>query len=511
MNETNKRRTYELIAKYVGQQTGCTIEFQPDVCPQADTKGKRIILPSNLDEKYIYPGLAGLIHEAGHLRDTTYDYHQVIDDKIDFDILNAIEDVRVDLNNFQVLPNIKGFYEKFMDYLKANSVDHSKIPIEAQILINTMHYMTGFDYYDIGDVDKISSFIRQHKLIDRFWDCINRLEHGDLPDAKRIVKEIRAILYQAKQEPTPKPEEGKAGKGEGNPTDSPEPCDDSKSEKTGAPENAQNIKPTGKEEIDLQAVADMGGMSKEIFKNTDPNAKGHTISSAHLGEATRQRFSELLTQKEVKRIDDGQTVDTDNLTAYATGEIDALFKDDITQRFRKSKIIMVLDCSASMRTPMIDNKSRKEVLARAAKAITDQLREIHSIEGINVDYEVRAFGSDYYKLPKENWEKEYIRRNDNSTNMYTGFHEAQAELLADWTVDGNKMVILMTDGEVNIQQIERIKNDILTYNQDVRCMILGVGADPLRDFMENLCNHNILAEEMSDTTILDCISEMIGG
>jgi hypothetical protein len=506
MNETNKRRTYELIAKYVGQQTGCTIEFQPDVCPQADTKGKRIILPSNLDEKYIYPGLAGLIHEAGHLRDTTYDYHQVIDDKTDFDILNAIEDVRVDRNNFRVLPNVWGFYEKFMDYLKEHSVDHSKIPIEAQVLINTMHTMTGFSKYNIGDKYKIEKFIDKHKLISLFNDCIWRIDSGDLPRTKAIVKQIRAILYQAKQEEQ-QPKSTPTGAGEGKPTDSPEPCDDGKSGEAGE----QSIKPTGKEEVDLQVVAVIGGMSKDIFKNTDPNAKGHTISAAHLGEATRQRFSELLTQKEVKKIDDGQTVDTDNLTAYATGEIEALFKDDITQRFRKSKIIMCLDCSASMRTPMLDGQRRSDVLAKAAKAITDQLNEIHNIEGINVDYEVRAFGGDYYKLPKENWERDYTRMHDSSTNMYKGFHEVQAELLADWTVDGNKMVILMTDGEVCISQIEQIRNDILTYNQDVRCMVLGVGADPLRDFMENLCNHNILAEEMSDTTILDCISEMIGG
>ena len=83
--------------------------------------------------------------------------------------------------------------------------------------------------------------------------------------------------------------------------------------------------------------------------------------------------------------------------------------------------------------------------------------------------------------------------------------------MEDYTVDGNKMVILMTDGEVDTHQIEDIRNDIMKHNQDVRCMIIGVGADPMKDFMENLCDHNILCQELADVIILDCISEMIGG
>jgi hypothetical protein len=132
-----------------------------------------------------------------------------------------------------------------------------------------------------------------------------------------------------------------------------------------------------------------------------------------------------------------------------------------------------------------------------------------AIEGINVDYDIRAFGSSYYKLPKENWKKEYLKYSDGSTCLAHGFHEAQAELLADYTVDGNKMVILMTDGEVNVDQIRKIQNDILMYNQGVRCMVVGVGADPCRKFMEEVCEHNILCEDMADTTILDCINEMV--
>jgi hypothetical protein len=383
-----------------------------------------------------------------------------------------------------------------MDYLKDNSVPDSQIPIEAKVLINTMHYWTGFTEYNIGGPE-IQRFIHDNNITGLFLEAIGHLNHSRLDKVKEVIHKIRDLLYKARtelqQQPQPLQEHG-----EGQVQDNAE----------GQESNTCiNSPDTGK--LDLKEITRRGKESMDIFMKTDPNAKGHVISSASLSDQTRQRFSELLNVKEIRRIDDGRVVDTDNLTAFLTGEVEILFKDDIVKHTKKSKIIMVLDCSASMKEPMLDGKPRREVLAKAAKSITNLLDEVHAIEGINVDYDIRAFGSSYYKLPKENWGREYLKYHDSSTCLAHGFHEAQAELLVDYTVDGNKMVILMTDGEVNVDQIRKIQNDILMHNQDVRCMVVGVGADPCRKFMEEVCEHNILCEDMADTTILDCINEMV--
>ena len=503
MSEVQKRRTFEIIGKYFGKESGCTIEYRPDICPQCDPIKKHIILPSNLDEKYLYAGLAGLMHEAGHIRMTNFNPKEIAKDEDEFNILNAIEDVRVDRANFKILPNVKGFYKRFMEYLKIEGNPKNVSP-ESKVLIDTINECTGFSSYAIGGKET-EDFIIKHNMIGKFNEACNAIDTIDYEAVKRIVKEIKDLLFEAKKKkPKPVPKEGetngsgtKEGKGqeqEGKP-------------KPG-PEESQ-----GKQEkkLDLKGVAERGQKSREIFQHCDKKAQGHMISPAQLKEQTRQRFSELLNIKEVKRIDDGKKLDTDNLAAYLTGNIEELLREDIIKRKKKSKIIMVLDCSGSMRERTMSGESKFITLANAAKSIAQMLDEIHSIEGINVDYEVRAFGSDYYKLPKQNWEKDYTQRSDNSTNCARAFTKAQEELLTDYTIDGNKMIILMTDGQVEYSQVEQIHKDILRHNMDVRCMVIGVGADPLDKFMERICSHNILCEDLAETVIIDSIMDMLGG
>jgi hypothetical protein len=249
------------------------------------------------------------------------------------------------------------------------------------------------------------------------------------------------------------------------------------------------------------------GKHAALFE-TDPNAK-YALDEVSFEEQTVRAFSELLTIKSTRVTRNEVALDTDNLTAYFTGDIDELFKEIKTERLKKSKILMLLDSSGSMQATdgMCDNKLKTHVLVGVCKRIQRILDDIRELEGVNVDYEVRAFDTRYYKLSKENWENEYLRKNGGGTDCAMGFMMAQDEILADVSIDGHKMVILVTDGQIDHHQVDMIKDRIIRHNADVKCMILGVGVD--KHFEEKLGGRNIISSELADGEVLQAIEDML--
>ena len=151
------------------------------------------------------------------------------------------------------------------------------------------------------------------------------------------------------------------------------------------------------------------------------------------------------------------------------------------------------------------------VFAGCVKSITELLNEVHTLEGINVDYDIAAFDDEYYPLTKENWLKQYPYHN-GGTNILQAFTIAQNTLLKDQDVDGHRMVVLFTDGEVSPLQIDEIKKLILQHNSDVRCMIIGVGANATSRFVETVVGDlNILSSDMADVVLIKAISAMLEG
>ena len=84
----------------------------------------------------------------------------------------------------------------------------------------------------------------------------------------------------------------------------------------------------------------------------------------------------------------------------------------------------------------------------------------------------------------------------------------------DWDfviiITGNRMVILVTDGEVSSHEINELRNHILKHGAEVRCMVVGVGASLTGTFVETIAgDNNILAQDHSDAVIMDCIKTML--
>ncbi|KKL47633.1 hypothetical protein LCGC14_2333560, partial [marine sediment metagenome] len=228
-----------------------------------------------------------------------------------------------------------------------------------------------------------------------------------------------------------------------------------------------------------------------------------------LEEITRTNFIELLKVKDHRTVNLGKKLDSNRLVSYKTGDIDTLFTDEKIERPLRSKVLILLDCSGSMASPLLDNVQKSRGLADITERITKLLDELNDIHGIDIDYDVRSFDTSYYTHRKEDWKKEYLAMPGGGTSLSRNFDKAQDEMLKDYTVNGKKMIVVITDGDVGSGQVEHMRQSILGKNEDVRLMILGIGADPIGQFSKEISGHNILAMEMADTIVLDAIMEML--
>jgi len=502
------KRSFEILAKYIGKTHKVQVEFSKDVtCPQANPKEKHIRLPDTILADNAYAGLATIFHEAGHVR-YTKPADEIVDTELEFNILNAIEDVRIDRKNFDKLPNIHAMYKYLMDKVreKRKGIDMSKVPLGNKVLSNAITELEGFDEYSIKEKE-VRDFERKHNVKELVWQGVCALDSYDYKQVKKVISSIMQALgwHKLPQIPLPKGGQGTEGKGKG------------KKEGNG---QARQGKDKGEGEGNASGSPYNEGNSLmdpgDLFGNKQGKGHTYTVTNTTIGkiglqEQTRKRFKELLNIKETRIIEDGCNLDTDNLTAYLTGDMDELFNEEKIVHKKKSKLVIVMDSSGSMGTNLFCGKTRKKVVAGCVQEITSILDELANLEGINVDYTIAAFDDGYYPLKKDNWQTQYLSHN-GGTDLLNAFIHAQDSLLKEQDVDGNRMIVLMTDGEVSTYEIEEMKKRILRHNADVRCMIIGVGATLLGTFVNDIIgDFNIISSELADEILMGAISTMLGG
>lgn len=518
-------RTYEIISKYIGKDSGVRVVLEPNACPKCDIVNKVITLPSNIKEENIYAALAEAMHEAGHVRLTTPDVAAVATTQFEHSVLNAIEDIRVDLENFKILPNIKEFYREEMKMLNKNRKDPKDVSRPARILCDLIMYMEDFSDCMSQDQD-IWKTICDTKIYENASNLIYYLNTKNYTRAQDELKTICKILQENDNEPAePNKGQGKnndkqSGNAKGEEADSGN-DNKNKAEDVGKRDNKDEDKgevPTdakaGKLEEDLKKVYkdeekvfalgwEQGGTAGSEMSALGPLA---------LHEQTKVKLTELLDFVFLLLIyEEAGKLNTDNLASFSTGDIDDLFKEQIVRRSKKSKILLVLDASSSMDDKLVDGNKKNDMLVKTTRSIVDILREVQELEGINVDWELAKFCCDMRLLGKDTWETDYRTHNIvDGTNIQRSFNQAQEHILNDYTIDGNRLIILLTDGYVETEQIEAIHKDILKHNQDVRCLILGIGASP------QICkligdDRNISAQEIADVVIMEAITDMLEG
>ncbi len=467
-------RTFEIIAKYIGQRHGITVAFD-DGPARSDVKNKTIYLPNKMDESEVFTTLTVLIHEAAHIKYTTIIPEDLAKDMAFHEVLNAIEDARIDQKNFGILPNIHEFYNRYFkaNYDKYKDKDLSKVSLDRIVLCNGILQIEGFPQYRYKRRDALE-FDQKHDITEKMEDVIGYIERKNW---KEVTKRVNEIVDLLKMERKPIQKKGSSTKGGG-----------------------------ADEGIELLGFGKKGACSGQ---GTGTVTGFSELGELGLKELTKNKFKELLNIKEIRKIEDGDKIDTDNLTAYLTGDVEELLKEDIIEHRKRSKIMLVLDASGSMDGALLDSSSRKSTVGACCKELVNLLDEIQATEGLSVDWEVGVFTDDYYKCTKDNWENKYSRTS-GGTNLLNAFNTAQKELLEDHEIDGNKIIILFSDGDVSSSEIVEMKKSILKYNQDVRCLIIGVGSDLDGSFTgEIIGEHNIIAKDCADIILMETVMECL--
>jgi len=527
-------RTYEILGKWIGNEHNVTIKFEPNCVPHANIESDVITMPTDIHNDNIYAALSTLMHEAGHLNYTKNDVPKgLIKDNIQHNVFNAIEDIRVDRKNMNRLWNIGNFYKESIPYDLAlrEKVDMNKVPFHQKVLINCIYEMEGLPKGKIKD-SKIDDFIKNNNILQLIEDTIDDVEYHNSGTLIKKLENLINILGLGKVPRQPVNFNPTGAFGEGDGTGEGIKCEtcggtgflkgDKDAKGTGAgSQGTQGTEGGGKEgekcpicngNGTIRNIPGRFGKGDEGFGSGQGSGDGSgnsTIGEIAMKEITKQRFKDLLNIKETKQVESMVSLNTDNITSFYTGDLESLFKDEKIVKKKKSKILLLLDGSGSMGCSLLDQSDRQETVGGCCKSLVEILKEVCEFEGLNVDYDIAGFTGDYHPFTKENWESGYARLG-GGTDLINAFSKAQDSLLEDAELDGNKLIVVFTDGEVMDDEIKEMEDRITRHGADVRCMVIGVGANISSYFVKNICkDNNIIASESADQILMESIMTML--
>lgn len=527
------KRTYELIGKWIADHHKLSIVFDNTTVPYVEMNTRTIHFPLQIQERNAISALATCMHEAGHLRwseEVSQNVGRMLQDDKEKDILNCMEDARIDCLNFDILPNIIGFYRKMVQDGQKRYPPENEIDVRFRVLVNLVLQHEGFSGYGFIGQDVMKMLTSD--LQNAFYLGISYLNQRRWTDAYDMVVKVKNILYPP--EPTPPPQPPQPPEGEGH--EEGQESNQGKEEKNNGNSNNTPDNPTPAEtgEVADEAGSTSAGTENKQEEKTKPTGGKSPIedllhppaiwqqgelpgsSTADMGEValeeqTIKTFKELLNITENKRIDNGSILDTDNLITYFTGQIDELFKDEIELKKKKSKLLFLLDASGSMEEPLLDGQTREIVLIKCVKSLQNVLEEIKEVEGINISYEIHFFDNNLYTPTKlDDWESEYHQYAGGGTNFEYAFRQIVKKMQDDYETDGKRMIIVCTDGCVGPGEIAKVKETAQMNINDMRIMFVGIGTDPTSAMATEITNGRmILGEEQADAVILETVTDML--
>jgi len=485
-------KTFEVLSKYISGEYGVKVNFDNPNGAKANIKTNVISMPDNISGDNALGALALLMHEAAHLKYTKeIPMDKVIKTPTEKHILNVIEDIRIDEKNFYILPNVKEFYRQL--YKKLPPVETTDRPLSHKALIASIDAAEGFRHKFSPEIEKI---LYKEGLLN---DVQNGVHHGNYGDYDKLRETIQDIKKKLKLDDSKeKPLEFEKVKLPGGGT-------------------ATIVKEGDEGEAEGFELSELGGEDRkagikwgEGTAMKGPRSDG--IGETALEEQTIQNFKELLSIKEKRVIDDGRVLDTDNLMAYFTGDIEELFKDECTVKQKKSKIMFLLDCSGSMscNTISADHSyaDRTDVVESCVQKIMDIIEEVRSSESLDVDYDIAMFDGQYFPLTKENWKEKYGAH--GGTDFVNGMARAIEQLMTDYTVEGKRIIVAFTDGEVGDWQIDEVCKLMSKTGADCRFLLIAVGTTPGSSMSTKLVGDRIImGPDDANTVLLETLKDLI--
>ena len=139
------QRTFEILGHWIARQNKIKVTFQANVVPRADIKNNEIIMPSDIPEEHVFNALTTLMLEAAHLNYTKKDIPKgLVKDQLAHELLNVMEDIRIDNFNMDMLWNIGAFYKRAVPYdVERRKPLLSKTPVHKKVLVNAIYTLEG--------------------------------------------------------------------------------------------------------------------------------------------------------------------------------------------------------------------------------------------------------------------------------------------------------------------------------------------------------------------------------
>ena len=508
------KRTWEIIAEYASDEMGIKVVIADDCQgPQICLETKTITLPTRIKEENALAALSSLFHEAAHMKYSTIIPKDFSKDSIDHHILNAMEDVRIDNKTFMLLPNIWDFYLDFVKNhlcIKDNMDRIMQQDMLTRCLIQLILLSTNFGKY-AWDKEAID-FLQDNHVYELFRNGVSYIDYKMWDDLRITIDKIK-VIFNVNQ---PKEKLNDKGTGHGEEVqdcsgdrDTGDGSGKSKASdvkgKSPTRDTSDRTEDTPKEDTKIEDLIRPKTMWGEGEGLTGPSSQG--FSAVELQANTKQKFINALNMSEKYMTSDGNNLNTDNLIAFLTGDIEELFHEEETEVVKKSKIIFCLDASGSMHAPLIGRKNRNKALAECTKSLTNLLDEIRETEGLNVDYDILAFNSSVHPLPKEGWENMYLRMG-GGTRAVKAIQEA-VNILNRGDFDGNRIIVFVTDGDVDNRELKEIKEILQRNSSEIKALILGIGASG--EYVEKLCgDRNILCFDHAEQILMEAIQTMLG-
>jgi len=523
------QKVYEILAKWIAERSNVTVDLKVNGRPQSNPEHGHIELPYNIREEHIFPALALLMHEASHIRESTYDPEPIIEDESYFPILNAVEDARIDAGNFGRLPNVREFYRGLYTKERAKTILEKADEQDKQLcacIYEHLSFTSHLPYRMRSKPEVFNAFKSMARALDnvQYWTKYNQ-DAYELSRAITVANERFKTLCSALGVPPPQkqPKDGKGGKngqgkgkGEGagaghqqqsGEGDAPVPGDHDGSEgnqggDVAPPKENPFLKGGGR----LHEIA-----KRDVFATTDSYTP-NDIELPHLffQEQTKQALQEMLNQKLTVTKEDGRKLNTDSLVSFFTGDVDPLFVEDEVVVKKKAKIIFLVDGSGSMHDALVDKAPKIRLIKDVMFNIVTAIDEVRELEGQEIDYTLAKFSYDVYPYDSLQHFIENFHAG-GGTHLSHAFHWAIQEISKEDLNVGARIVVCITDGEVSNDQVEHMKQVLQQTPNEIKVVLLGIGCDIAGSFVKTLIGNdrNIMIKDHADMAVMNAVMEAL--
>jgi len=509
IEKQRQKQAFLAIIKWCSRQTGAKIMFDEEEggCPRADVHNRIIHMPKRISVASSDAVLATLIHESMHIKHTPKWLSDLCRDPVDHFIFNGLEDCRIETIAVGQLKALTFFLKK-MVYDAKRRHDRSQTDLGSKVILNIACKASGVKICDDRDTRQAEN--THKKLIADLRDIYRRIFTVNIAKSfKSNVEELyvkldefRAIFNMPKLEPEKEKQQQKSKDGNGI-----------GGEDIRAAIGIQRVKEieTAIQEIAVMASKTPGSGFSHDEDSLDLSELGlHLID---LNEQARARIKESLKKSLNEIIDEGTTLNCDNLTALLTGDIDEVFSDTKIEKKMRTKVYFLMDVSSSMgeamSLPDLDaitgktsqSTTRLQVSVSAFKAISEVMDEAKDMYGVDLDYENFMFGDSCYKVQKMGESDKYC---GGGTNLGHAFKVVMKHVHQDDPAN-KRIVCILTDGEVG--NVDAIREQIAREAQDIRIVFVGIGEANVH--CRALIRHNITCPDTAEAVLIDSFEEAL--